>query len=674
MGVVLDEAGGAGGLKEEGGGEVGRGFDGGEGVKGEAGVAGEGLAGVGVAGGTRGELGEEGVGQGQGFRGQGLEDGGEGLALLAGGDGAGDEGLVATDGVTVVDAADELGGGFGLVAVEEIEGDEGVFELGHGLAGLDDVWSEAGEGGLADGEDAGELGCGVGAVVPEVGVGVGGAEGAGVFVGDVAEAGGFVLAEEGVEGFGFVGAGSELGVAETDGGLVPGSDADGVGVVEGGFAGGVEGDEGVGVVHDGGALAEGGGGEVVLEAEGVADLVGGELTGAGEDHVAHGGGNGGSVEVGSEEGLGDKVVLTGAETAEGDLAFDDFSGAGVGDGLSVAPAASGAVDPLDHVVADIHGIGAFGEDFHAEGVLESGGLKGCGPPACAFNEGGADGLGGAAVDVVDDGLYGLGESGGGVALLEAVADEEALVERIAEGLGVVAELVGVEAGAGVEAARLVAGAGEFDEGGVLAEGDGVGVWGHLGNEFAIGRAVGDEGEEGLNLSVLGEGFGVVEGDGGAGGVDAVGALMGLFEAFGDTVGIAEEEVGGFDEECALRFGFDFESPEDAFGEGLGDGEALGGVWGAGAVVEVGLDEEELAADAGEVDDASLAELAAVEADVVGAEAVGELVEEEEVAVGGGDFEVELALMGVPMEGEESGDVGEGGSFFGDGGEGGGGLG
>ena len=127
--------------------------------------------------------------------------------------------------------------------------------------------------------------------------------------------------------------------------------------------------------------------------------------------------------------------------------------------------------------------------------------------------------------------------------------------------------------------------------------------------------------------------------------------MGLFEAFGDTVGIAEEEVGGVDEDGSLLFGFDFESPEDAFGEGLGDGEAFGGVGGAGAVVEVWLDEEELAADAGEVDDASLAELAAVETDVVGAEAVGELVEEEEVVVGGRDFEVELALMGVPMEGK-----------------------
>ena len=494
VGVVLDEAGGAGWLKEEGCGEVRGGFNGAERVKGEAGVSGEGLTGGGEAGGTRGELGEEAVGQGKSLRREGLEDGGEGLALLVRWDGAGDEGGVSTDGVAVVEAADELGGGFGLIAMKEIEGDEGVFELGHWLAGLDSCLTEAGESGLADGEDAGELGDGVGAVVPEVSVRMGGAEGAGVFVGDVAEAGGLVLAKEGVEGFGFIDAGSELGVSEADSGFVPIADADGVGVVEGGLAGGVKSDEGVGVVHDGGALAEGGGGEVVLEAEGVADLVGGELAGAGEDHVAHGGGNGSTVEVGREEGFGDEVVLTGAEAAEGDLAFDDFASAWVGDGFTVAPAAGGAMDPLDHVVADVHGVCALREDFDAEGVFESGGLKGGGPPAGSFDEGGADGLWGAAIDVVDDGLDGLGDGGGGVALLEAMADEEALIQRVAEGLGVVAELVGVEAGAGVEAAGLVAGAGEFDEGGVFAEGDGVGVGGDLGDEFSVGGPVGDESE------------------------------------------------------------------------------------------------------------------------------------------------------------------------------------
>ncbi len=69
--------------------------------------------------------------------------------------------------------------------MEEVEGDEGVFELGHGGAGGDGVFVEACEGCGADGQDAIELGGGVGAVVPEMGVRVRAAEGSGVFVGDV---------------------------------------------------------------------------------------------------------------------------------------------------------------------------------------------------------------------------------------------------------------------------------------------------------------------------------------------------------------------------------------------------------------------------------------------------------------------------------------------------------
>ena len=84
--------------------------------------------------------------------------------------------------------------------MEEIEGNEGVFKLGHGGAGLDGVFAEAGEGGFADGQDTLQLCCGIGAVVPEVGVGVGAAEGAGVCVGDEDEAALLAGFEDVVEG------------------------------------------------------------------------------------------------------------------------------------------------------------------------------------------------------------------------------------------------------------------------------------------------------------------------------------------------------------------------------------------------------------------------------------------------------------------------------------------
>ena len=138
------------------------------------------------------------------------------------------------------------------------------------------------------------------------------------------------------------------------------------------------------------------------------------------------------------------------------------------------------------------------------------------------------------------------------------------------------------------------------------------------------------------------------------------------------MGVAEEEVGGVDEDgSAGVFGLDLEAAEDGLGEGLADGELLGGVGGGGAEGLVGLDEEDFGAGALEADDAAFGDLAAVEAEVVGAGAVGEGVGVEEVravasGVEVGDFEVELAGFGVPVEGEEAVDVLHAGGFAGDG--------
>jgi hypothetical protein len=79
-------------------------------------------------GGARWEDLQEGFGKGEGFGFEGFEDGGEGFFLGFGGDDGGFELAVAAEVVAVVEAADLFGGGFGLVAFEQVEGDEGVFE------------------------------------------------------------------------------------------------------------------------------------------------------------------------------------------------------------------------------------------------------------------------------------------------------------------------------------------------------------------------------------------------------------------------------------------------------------------------------------------------------------------------------------------------------------------
>ena len=186
------------------------------------------------------------------------------------------------------------------------------------------------------------------------------------------------------------------------------------------------------------------GGEVVGEAEGVAGLVRGELADALEDHCEHGvrfgviadcrGGPipglrsetwGTRLSVRREKSFCDEVVLPAAEAAEGYVALDDLAGARVGDGGAVAPAAGVAVDPLDDVVANVHGVGAGGERCRRGRCLWP--SRRPGTPVshqrAPSSKRGADGLGRAAIDVILDGSLGFaGLGAGGVFFDEAVAD------------------------------------------------------------------------------------------------------------------------------------------------------------------------------------------------------------------------------------------------------------
>ena len=629
--VVLDKARGAGWVEQDLEGEVGGGLGGGDRVEGEAGLGREGFSGAAQGWGARRQNLQERLGQSEGLGGERLEDGGDGLVLLGEGDDLGVDLIVAAKLVTVVEAADDLNGGFGLVSVEEVERDERVLKLGHGHARPDGVLTEAGEGGGADGEDAVELVGGVGAVVPEVRVRLRGAERAGVLVGDVDDAGFLAGGKDLVQLDFLVRARGKLAVTVIDGGLVPEADADGIGVGEVGNAVLAECDVRVRVIHDGDGLVRVGvgvarGGEIVGEAEGVAGLMRGELAEALQDHGEHGvvrWRDGPALDVGTEQRLGDEVILAAAEGAESDIALHDLAGAWVGDGGAVAPAAGVAMYPLDHVIADVHGVGVGGEDVDLEGAFgPAGGLESLVPPACAFEQGGADGLGRAIIDVVLDGRFGLaGGAAGGVFLVEAVADDELLVELGAERGGVVAVGSREVAGAGVVAAWDEAGAGKLEEGLVLVEGEGVWVGGDVGDEARAAAASGGglccKGEEGLDFGVLGKGFGSGQVDGGAGGVEPIGALLEAGEGFDNAVRVAEEEVGGVDENGAGGVGrLDLEAGEYGLRERLADGEDLGGVGAGAAEVLVGFDEQDLGTGALEADDAAFGGLAAVEAEVV----------------------------------------------------------
>src|SRR5262249_48917643 len=116
-------------------------------------------------------------------------------------------------------------------------------------------------------------------------------------------------------------------------------------------------------------------------------------------------------------------------------------------------------------------------------------------------------------------------------------------------------------------------------------------------------------------------------------------------------------------------GGDGEASERGFGEGVVDGAALVWIIANGAIFEVLLNEQNFGADALEADDARGAELAAVEADVVGADAGRQAGLVDEFGGPFVDFEPELALFGVPIEVEVAGEFLRVCGFFGDGGRG-----
>ena len=157
------------------------------------------------------------------------------------------------------------------------------------------------------------------------------------------------------------------------------------------------------IIHHAGAVVHAGG-EVVRQAQRVADFMRRQLPQARQHHALHLRRNRLAFHVGREQAFHDHVVLPPAQRTERHLALDDFAGARVGDARAIRPSARGAMHPLDHVIADVHEVGAFRHQLEAERVAIARRFERLVPPAAAFEQRGTDGLGRAAVEIIDDGL------------------------------------------------------------------------------------------------------------------------------------------------------------------------------------------------------------------------------------------------------------------------------
>lgn len=174
------------------------------------------------------------------------------------------------------------------------------------------------------------------------------------------------------------------------------------------------------IIHDGGPVFDAGG-EVMGESQGVPYLMRGKLPDPGQRHFLHFPGHGFPVDIGLQQSFGDEEVLPVPVRAKGDDAFYDFPGPWIYIGKPIGKCPLGRsrpVHPVDHVVADIHRIGAFRQFPDLKGVFETGRLKGLVPPGGAFDQGLLNNRGRPPVYIVNDRFHGLAEGGGRIFLVQ----------------------------------------------------------------------------------------------------------------------------------------------------------------------------------------------------------------------------------------------------------------
>ncbi len=302
------------------------------------------------------------------------------------------------------------------------------------------------------------------------------------------------------------------------------------------------------------------------------------------------------------------------------------------------------MDPVDHVVADVHRVRAFRQQLHAEGVAIARGLERLVPPPRPLEERRADRLRGPAIHVVGDRFLRIAHARGRVDLLEAVAPQVALDHRRADRRGVIHVLQSAIAGAGIVDAGLVAAVGQFRKGVVFsqrhrvrrrrhaadrareeapaepaARGDRpADLRGALGRAAAAaapaaGRAVSGEGQDRVDFGVLRKRFRPGHVDRAA---CPVHAEIARPQARNHVVRVAQEEVRRVHEHPAVGFGGHREAPQNRLREGVLDRAALIRVGAVRAERVIGLHHHHPRPDPLEFDDPSLARLSAIDPDVV----------------------------------------------------------
>ena len=357
--------------------------------------------------------------------------------------------------------------------------------------------------------------------------------------------------------------------------------------------------------------------------------------------------------VGRQQRLGDQDVLAHALRAQVDGALDDFAGARIDQRIAVRPAAHVAMGPGDDVVADVHRVGALGHQLDPEAVGKAGLLEGFRPPARAIEQRLAHRLGRAAVQMEHDRLDHLA----GRIQLQAEARLPAQVERLVERLREIDLAAAERARRRMVGARREARRRQAHEAQVLAQAE----RGRIDRDLVglLVLAVAAEGEQRFEFTVVGKTARCFGQRHAALGIDPVAALaIASGQRGGDSMPVAGQVGRDVHQHGWLLAGLrgaldDRAGPQHRGRERVLGGAALVGVAGVGHVAGVVGHQQQPVAGATEARDVLLADLPAIQADVVRADSARQRSHQQERRIQLVHADDDPAAVGVAIDIDET---------------------
>ena len=341
--------------------------------------------------------------------------------------------------------------------------------------------------------------------------------------------------------------------------------------------------------------------------------------------------------------------------------------------MAIGPSAREPMHPLDDVVSCIHRVGALRKNVDPKCAgSPSGSLKRVVPPARALDQCGPNRFGRASIDVILNRLdrY-AGLRAARILLDQAVAHDEALFQGRAQRRGIVPVREWKVAGARIEAPRRIARTWQLEKRVVLAQRKRVRIRRHLGDERAARGLLRGECQNGFDFGVLGKHLGRIDGDDRPRGIEFVGALF--HEGFGNLMHVAQKEVGRVHQNGPSpsilpagsgsgTFGGHREAAENRLRKRLAHRQLFGRILRRAAKLFIGPHQQDLGTKAFETDQLGRRYLAAVEPQVIGTDALGERIEIQHVDVELRYFQIQPAVLGVPVKRQESRHVAHPGGF------------